>query len=454
MNAFAPGPRGHMLFGCSERFRNEPLALLNECRQRYGTLVRLPVGFGASFCLAFDPADLDTIFQGENFGRSDIAAAFGPLAGGSMIIADGQKWKEQRKAVIPSFALPRLRALAQNVDALAHERVADWANRVDHNGDIDLQHEMVDYAMDVLTHFLFGHRIGAQAIARISHGWTLSLRYMNIRLSSPVPLPDWLPTPNNRRLHTAAGQIATVLLEIIAQHRSSSPASAGGFLDDLINYRDEQGQALDDQHILREIMGVFLAGFDTVASAMMWTLGDLAKHPGWQQAVRDELNSVATSSRLDLKDTPVLEQCFNESMRLSPPLWLIDRKAAQPCMLGGQRVPGGTNIIMSPWVTHRDPSFWERPLDYHPEHFAATAPSRPKYAFFPFGGGRMKCIGIGLAHLQLKSLLRQVLTHYELNVRPEHLPEIEPAFVLRTRNGLKTSLTRRVANGESTAVAI
>lgn len=146
MMAFAPGPRGHVLFGCAQQFRERPLALLDECRQRHGPLVRLPVGFGMAFCLAFDPHDLATIFHSDNFGRSDIAKAFEPLAGGSMIIADGDQWKEQRKAVMPSFALPRLRALAQVVDDLAAERVAGWQQHLQAGTPLDLQAQMVAYA--------------------------------------------------------------------------------------------------------------------------------------------------------------------------------------------------------------------------------------------------------------------------------------------------------------------
>lgn len=453
MMAFAPGPRGHVLFGCAQQFRERPLALLDECHQRYGTLVRLPVGFGMAFCLAFDPHDLATIFHSDNFGRSDVAKAFEPLAGGSMIIADGDRWKEQRKAVMPSFALPRLRALAQVVDDLAAERVAGWQHHHRAGAPLDLQAQMVAYAMDVLTHFLFGRRIDAQAIARIADGWTQSLYYMNIRLSAAVPVPDWLPTPNNRRLHRAASLIADVLLEIISEQRQRQGSQDGGFLGDLIGYRDERGHALQDARILREIMGVFLAGFDTVASAMMWTLNDLTNHPQWQSRVADELARPGQEPRLDLKDTPLLEQCFNESMRLSPPLWLVDRKAKASCILGGQRIPAGTNIITSPWVTHRDPRYWATPLRFNPEHFSAHAPERPKYAYFPFGGGRMKCIGIGLAHLQLKAIVRHALGHFELAPAADHVPQIEPAFVLRTRDGLKVTLTRREAR-RATAVAV
>src|SRR5690606_31235523 len=274
-----------------------------------------------------------------------------------------------------------------------------------------------------------GREIDAGAIARIGHWWPLSLRYMNVRLSQPIPLPDWLPTPNNRRLRQAAGQIAQVLLDVIEQHRVAPQASNGGFLSDLIAYRDETtGQALPDRLILQEIMGVFLAGFDTVASGMMWTLYDLARHRDWQGAVRHELaNLPAGGSRLDLQDCPLLDQVFCESLRLSPSLWLVDRKTNEDTRLGDHLIPAGTNIITSPWVTHRDPALWPDPERYDPMRFRAGADAqRPKYAYFPFGGGRMKCIGIGLAKLQLKALASSALARFDLSCDPARPAEIEP----------------------------
>ncbi|MGP0172637.1 cytochrome P450 [Pseudomonas sp. NCHU5208] len=448
MKRFAPGPKGHPLFGCFADFRDRPLQLLAECRADYGPVVQLPVGFGASFCLAFDPVDLEKIFHGEHFGRSDIAGAFKPLAGGSMIIADGETWQAQRRAVIPSFALPRMRTLAPRVEAIAERTVASWAARSGKHGGIDLQSELVGYAMSVLTEFLFGSEIAPSAIQRIGHWWPLSLRYMNVRLSQPIPLPDWLPTPNNRRLHHAAGQIAQVLLEVIERHRATPDASNGGFLSDLIAYRDEgSGQPLPDARILQEIMGVFLAGFDTVASGMMWTLYDLARHRDWQGAVRHELaGALPGGARLDLRDFPLLDQVFSESLRLSPSLWLVDRKTNQETRLGDCLIPAGTNIITSPWVTHRDPALWPDPEHFNPLRFSAGADAqRPKYAYFPFGGGRMKCIGIGLAKMQLRALVSQTLARFELSEDPERPAEIEPAFVLRTRSGLHIKLRDRIA---------
>ncbi|MEN9867099.1 MAG: hypothetical protein RL748_2689 [Pseudomonadota bacterium] len=436
---FAPGPRGHAVLGCFAAFRDTPLDLLMSCRQEHGPVVQLPVGLGMSFCLSFAPGDLEQIFHGQQFGRSDIAAMFEPLAGGSMIIADGEKWKKQRKAVAPSFSAEKMRQLTQLIDAEAQACVGRWCEAARAGQYIDLQAQLVAYAMSTVSMFLLGRALTADEIAIIAPAWDKSLYCMNRRLSQPIPLPMWLPLPTHRQLARAAGAIADLLLGIIRERRSGGGQfSISGFLGDLLLHRDEDnGQGLSDQQILHEIMGVFLAGFDTVASGMMWTFHFLCQHPVWQEQVRADLAALpdALAMRHDLADCPVLERVFSESVRLLPPLWLVDRKNSEAVELSGHTIPANTNIITSPYVTHRDPQLWPDPLRFDPDRFLpGNSASRAKYAYFPYGGGRMKCIGILLAQLEMKSIARHALAR--LRLTPGNAPKIEPGFVTRTRDGI------------------
>ena len=436
---FAPGPRGTPVFGCFAAFRDDPLGLLMACRAEHGPVVQLPVGLGMSFCLAFDPPDLEQVFQGQQFGRSDLAALFEPLAGGSMIIADGARWKQQRKAVAPAFGQDKIRQLAGLIDADAESAAQRWLAAARAGVAIDLQGELVAYAMSNIALFLLGRRLTAQEIEVIAPAWTRSLLCMNRRLSQSVPVPMWLPTPTNLALKRSAGAIAGVLSAVVRQRRSGGATAflVGGFLGDLLAYRDDDGAALSDEQIVREIMGVFLASFDTIASAMMWTFDFLSRDQEWQDRVRADVAALAppAQARSDLADCPILERVFNESIRLMPPLWLVDRKNAEPVVLGGYTIPAATNIITSPYVTHRDPRLWPQPLRFDPDRFLPEAAAgRAKFAYFPFGGGRMKCIGILLAQLEMKAIARHVLRHVRLVGGAP--PQLESSFVLRTRAGL------------------
>jgi cytochrome P450 len=190
---------------------------------------------------------------------------------------------------------------------------------------------------------------------------------------------------------------------------------------------------------------------------MMWTFDFLSRDQEWQDRVRADVAALppAAEARCDLADCPLLDRAFSESIRLMPPLWLVDRKNAEEVTLGGHTIPAGTNIITSPYVTHRDPALWPQPLRFDPDRFLPEASAgRPKFAYFPFGGGRMKCIGILLAQLEMKAIARHVLRHVRLMGGPP--AELESSFVLRTRSGLPVTvlpLSTRSAAAPAVATA-
>jgi cytochrome P450 len=442
---FAPGPQGKFGLGCFAEFRDSPLELLQQCHRQYGDVVRLPLGLGMHCALIFHPRDLEQVFHGEQFGRSDLSMLFEPLAGGSMIIADGETWKQQRRKVAPTFTLARQRNLAHAVEKEAETLATRWHPNTQQTNTVDLQTELVSYAMKTLSIFLLGRTLKASEIQTIMPAWTESLICMNRRLSQPVPIPMFIPTRNNRNLNRSATSIRNVLLAITEENRTNpEDFDPHSLLSNLIAQCHQEQSNQHDLEIVQEIMGVFLAGFDTIASAMMWTMHFLSLHPTWQHLVREELQNCTSSLAdvMDLRDTPILSRVFNESMRLMPPLWLVDRKCNISTELGGHTIPAGTNIITSPYVTHRSPTWWEQAEKFDPDRFLPEALAlRPKYAHFPFGGGRMKCIGLALAALEIKALFRTVLTNMHIEpVEPNHI-EIEPAFVLRTRRGLPVRVT-------------
>ena len=437
---YADGPKGNPLFGCSAEFRDDPLGLLTRCRRDYGKLVQLPMGFGQSMCLAFDPVDLEEIFQGRQYGRSDLAAMFEPVAGGSMIIADGDTWKRQRKIVAPSFGQERLRALSDMIEGEAKSLAARWFDSSRRGDPIELQSELMGYAMSNVTMFMFGRKLTEREVEVISPAWTESLVHISRRLAQAIPFPIWVPLPTHRKLVRCAGTISETLLAVIRERRAGRGTYLiEGFLGHLLAHRDEEtGEGLTDDEIVREMMGTFLAGFDTVASGMMWTFHYMSLHPEWQSLVREEMSTIPDSAiqRFDLADCPMLDQVYSESVRLMPPLWLVDRKNNEPVTLSGRDIPSGTNIITSPYVTQRDPDLWESPDEFRPERFMRGAgKERHKFAYFPYGGGRMKCIGIALGMLEIKAIMRHVLPM--MKIEPLDEVVLSPVFGLRTENGLR-----------------
>ncbi|WP_069470643.1 cytochrome P450 [Candidatus Marithrix sp. Canyon 246] len=435
-----PGPHGDRLLGNLRAFRNRPLQLLLQCRCEYGDVVKLRLG-PFSVYLVFNPQDIVRVFDDKSFGRSDFSALFEPLAGGSMIIADGEQWLRQRHRVAPAFNKNRLAMLAPQIHKNAVEIVEQWETEQQAGHLIDVQEAMVGYAMKVITHFLFGSGLDNKMLVAVAKAWSMSLKSMNYRMSEALPLPLWVPTRNNRHLRSAANEISKIILDIIAQQRKT-PDDSGSFLSTLLHNRDQDSE-LKDQEILHEIMGIFLAGFDTVAIAMVWTLYYLARYPDIQTQVRQEMLTTLKETKeghLGFANLPYFDNVFSEAIRLRPPLWLVDRKSSTETELGGYHIPPNSNIILSPYVTHRDSRFWDNPAVFNPARFEHTE-EREKYAYFPFGGGHMRCIGIGLTKLEAQIIIGEILKRYRIELSALHPVEIDCLFVLRSKEGLWMRLT-------------
>lgn len=450
MPAVAPGPFGNLLLGNAREFRDHPLELMMRCKREHGDVVRLRMG-PVNLYLLFHPEHVARVLEGGTFGRSDVASLFDPLLGGSMIIADGEPWRRQRQALAPTFARERLKQLAGRMRESALGLVARWEEARKQGREIDAQQEITRYALEVMAIYLVGRTFDAQESAAISRAWYVCLQSMADRLSSMVPLPAWLPTPSMRRLVAATADISRIILRHIQERRQElKPEDRGDFLSILIHTPTPEGRKLTDAEILAEAKGLFLAGFDTVASAMSWTLHACATHPEVQRKLRAEVRALPDGggNGAATADMPYFRRVFNEAIRLNPPLWIVDRKAQEDVELGGYTLPKGSNIITCPYVTHRDPAWWEDPLLFDPDRFLPSrSEHRPRYAHFPFGGGRMKCIGVGMAMMESQILFAELLPRFRFELSPWRPVELEPTLVLRARDGLHLRLSAPADEG-------
>jgi cytochrome P450 len=194
-------------------------------------------------------------------------------------------------------------------------------------------------------------------------------------------------------------------------------------------------------------MTLFLAGHETTAIALSWAWYLLSQHPEAEGKLLAELRSVLGGRAPTVDDLPRLgyaERVVTEAMRLYPPAWTLGRESLEAFELDGYRVPGGTIAVMSQWVLHRDPRFFERPDEFDPDRWADGLARRlPKFAYFPFGGGPRQCIGNAFATMEAVLLLATIAQQFQLSLLPGHPVVPWPSATLRPRNGLKMTLHRR-----------
>ena len=260
-------------------------------------------------------------------------------------------------------------------------------------------------------------------------------------------LMPWLPTPGNLRFKKAARELRAMVLDIIGQRRREG-GDYGDLLSMLLAVRDEEtGEGMNDEQLRDEVLTLILAGHETTATALSWIWYLLSQHPEVEAKLHAELDEVLggrTPAMSDLNHLTYTGMVVDEAMRLYPPVWAVGRAAIDDDEIMGYRIPKGSNLLLSQWFAHRHPSFWENPARFDPERFSAErSEGRPRYAFFPFGGGPRMCIGNIFALTEAQLVLAAVAQRYRLRMVPGHRIELQPLVTLRSRYGVKVTLKPR-----------
>jgi cytochrome P450 len=241
-----------------------------------------------------------------------------------------------------------------------------------------------------------------------------------------------------------------VVYEIIARGRQKLKQSAGGSSGDLLTIflaaQDEDGSTTTDQQLRDEVVTLLLAGHETTALALSWTWYLLAEHPSVEEKLHAELDGLLDGRWPDASDLPNLpntERVIRQAMRLYPPAWRIGRATSEQFEIADYVLPAGANIVLSQWVTHRDPRWFPDPA-FSPDRWEEkSAAQLPRIAYFPFGGGPRVCIGAGFAMMKATLLLASIAQRYQLRLVPDQRIEPLPSITLRPKNGIRVQIQER-----------
>jgi cytochrome P450 len=262
-----------------------------------------------------------------------------------------------------------------------------------------------------------------------------------------------VPTPANLRLRRSLRTMHAVVGQLIDNGRATS-GDGGDLLSMLLAARDEDGSAMTAEQLLDEVMTLLLAGHETTALALSYSLYLLAQHPAAQQALRAELANVLggrSPAYADLPRLPYTANVVKESMRLYPPADFLGREAISDCTVGDIPVRRGMNLFMSQWVMHRDGRFFPEPLKFDPSRWTESFErALPRFAYFPFGGGPRYCIGQTFATAEAALVLAALCQRFELVPDPSFRLELHPGITLRPRAGVRL-IVRAVEPGDVAA---
>ncbi|GAA2223555.1 MULTISPECIES: cytochrome P450 [Streptomyces] len=378
------------VLGHGWKLARDPLAFMSRLRD-HGDVVRLALGPKTVYAVT-TPALTGALALSNDFiiagplweslegllGKEGVATANGPLH------------RRQRRTIQPAFRLDAIPAYGPIMEEEAHALIERWKP----GETIDCTSESFRVAVRVAARCLLRGDYMDERAERLSVALTTVFRGMYRRMVVPLgPLYN-LPLPANRKFNRALADLHLLVDEIVAERRASGQ-KPDDLLTALLEATDENGEPIGEQEIHDQVVAILTPGSETIASTIMWLLHMLAEHPEHADRVRDEVRAVTGGRPVAFADVRGLRHTNNvvvESMRLSPAVWILTRRAVRDTELGGYRIPSGADLIYSPYAIQRDPKSYERNLEFDPDRWL---PERvkdiPKHAMSPFSVGNRKC---------------------------------------------------------------
>jgi cytochrome P450 len=449
-HAAAPPPslpavvRGYPLIGCvADVLRDGPGFLARVARERPGEVAAFRLG-PVTVYLVTHPDHVQRVLveDRQSFTKGGMWRGTKAVLGNGLVASEGELWARQRRLMQPLFTTARLAALAdQMVEVVGREVEALRARGP--GARVDMAHEMGALTQRVILETMFGPGIDRAETDRLSDQLLVAFQGMNLRLFLYF-LPERLPLPDERRFRRAIAAIDEALLRLVRARRAEG-SERDDLLSLLLHARDEvSGEGMDERQIRDELVTMFAAGNDTTANAMTWLWVALSLRPAVEQRLRAEVAEVLGDRRpthADLARLSYTKLVVQETLRLYPAVWMFPRFAAVETILGPNRIPAGSPILLSPIATHRDPALWPDPETFDPERFTPErSAGRPRYAYYPFGGGPRQCIGNHFALMEAQIITAMMVQRLRPRLLPGHRVELSSASTLKPRGGLPVTL--------------
>ncbi|MCB0078980.1 MAG: cytochrome P450 [Anaerolineales bacterium] len=441
-----PGPGRLIPLSELRALRDDPLSALVAIAERYGDIFSYPIAFQDIYVLNHpDHIEHVLVTNQKNYNKNTFQFnLLKAVTGNGLLASDGDYWRKQRRLIQPAFHKHRLERLGPIAVEASDRLLARWQSAIATGEVVDVEQAMLRVALEILGEALFSNDMRGDA-ATITRAVMVALDHIAYRARNPFAPPRWLPTRRNRRVHRAMQTLDDAVATLLSQRRRSTDRP-DDLLTMLIEARDvETGEPMSDQQLRDELVTLLIAGHETVASALTWSWHLLATHPAALAALQSELATQLGGAppTLDaLANLPYTRAIFDEAMRLFPPNWIITRRAEQADEIGGYTIKAGSMVLISPYLTQRDPQLWDRPNAFDPSRFMPEAPRPSRFAYFPFGSGTRLCIGKHFSLIEgplVIATLAQKVTMRAVNPTPH----AEALVTIRPQGGLPMTIAAR-----------
>lgn len=424
-------------------FLQRPPEFLQETRERYGDVCLLRVG-PAHLYFFHHPDAVEELLvrRARELHKDRVTVELTHSLGEGLLTTDGDEWKRRRRIAAPTLTRKHIEHYADDMvryacDAVAHLSTTDDATR-------DLHHDMMALTLRVVARTLFATELEDE-VSTIGDAMDRVMGFWDLELNSWRRFVPWaIPLRNRREVRAPLAMLDATIQGLIRARRA-----AGGEGDDLMSRLIAAGgsdpDALSDQDLLNEAKTFFAAGHETTAIALSMALYFVATHPAVAAQVDAELEAVLSGSPPRLEHVDALPYCravIDEALRLHPPAWIVGREAPTRMTFAGVSVPKGAQLLTSAFAIHRDPRWWDNPDQFDPSRWLDPR-ERPRFSYFPFGGGPRVCIGNHFAMMESVLLFATLWQGLRFELAPGYRLERLAAITMRPRHGMPMRVVGR-----------
>jgi cytochrome P450 len=441
---YAPGPKskapGDQLIAISR----DPLKFMMKVAREYPDVAHFKLGPQHTFLLSH-PDHIQNVLVAHdwNFLKGRGLQRAKKVLGKGLLTSEGNFHRRQRRLSQPAFHRQRIASYAQTMAEYAVRRREQWKEGETR----DIAQEMMSLTLAIVAKTLFDADLETEA-KEIGRALGEVLEMFSTFSSPLTDVLDKLPLPKNRRVEQAKMRLDETIYRIIEERRGDD-RDRGDLLSMLMLAQDteEDSGGMSDEQLRDEVMTLFLAGHETTANALTWTWYLLSQHSEIEARMHAEIDSTLQGKLPTVDDVERLtytEMVLTESMRLYPPVWVMGRRAVSGYKVGKYYVPAKSIILLSQYVMHHDERYYPEPEKFDPERWTPEArAARPKYAYFPFGGGPRMCIGEQFAWMESILIIATLAQRWKLRLVPGHPVKLQPLITLRPKHGMKMTIEKR-----------
>jgi len=453
---YPPGPHSIMPSGLLRQFIRNPIKTLMDIAYSYGDIAHFK--FGRQHVYLFnDPHHIEDalIRNHKNFIKSRGLQISKRLLGEGLVTSEREYHDRQRRIIQPAFHPALIKKYGYVMTTYAASMCQRWEDGMT----LDIHKEMIHVTAGIISKAVLGSDIKSEQGDQVGDALLTCAEYFNRLLMPFGELIEKIPILHiNKGFQQAKRKLDSIVYNMIKEHRDNERKGVQqmDLLSTLLQAQDAEAGIgrMTDSQLRDEVMTIFLAGHETTANALTWTLYLLSQNPLVESKLYEELCSVLGDSKASktnriptVEDVPKLEyteKVFRESMRLYPPAWTIGRQAINDYKVDKYVIPAGSIVLMSQYVMHRNPRYFADPELFYPDRWNKEEKSQlPRFSYFPFGGGIRGCVGEPFAWMEGILLIATICRQWKMQHDPDHKVELKPLITLRPKYGMSMKLERR-----------